>query len=200
MRYGGGDMGHGGSAVVAEHFDLQALVKSIRARKCIRTYPVVFWRSFALGAVAAVAGILGAVGYYQVSTPIFRPTLQLVSNVIPSGGSLQFVQAASPARPCPQESTRAVWWWETPEQTRAQLVILNNSGPAPRVWDGPTTVNIPLPDLPPGTYYYMRETTSWCSLFNYLLATPTVEKTHPVRFEIVSSDATTGLRTRPPGH
>ena len=181
-------MGHGGFAVVAEHFDLQALAKSIRTRKCVSTYPVVFWRSFVLGAVVAVSGILGAVGYYQVTTPVFRPTLQLVSDVIPSGGSLRFIQAPSPARSCPQESTRVVWWWDGPDRTRAQLVILNNSGLAPRVWDGPTTVNVPLPYLPPGTYYYMRETTSWCSLFNYLLATPTVEKTPPVKFEIVSND------------
>ena len=161
----------------------------------MRQYPVVFWRNFGLGALAAVALVVGAIGYYQVVTPVLRPTLQLVSDVVPAGGSLGFVQAQQPARACPQESSRIIWWWETPDRQRAQMQARSNVSPTPRVWDGPTVVNLPLPsNLAPGTYYYMRETTSWCSVFNYLLARPTIERTASVRFEVVSPPLTPLLR------
>ena len=164
----------------------------------MKRYPLAFWGNAAVGATVAVVLIALGVGAVHYNTPLFKPTLQLTSDTVPAGGWLGFIQTSSPVRVCPQENARAIWRWEDEEQKRAQVYVVSDANAPPRVWDGPAVINIPVPaDIPPGTYYYTRETTSWCSWFNYLFFRPSVERTAPVKFEIVSRVVT--AQEPPPG-
>lgn len=153
----------------------------------MRTYPVAFWGNFLLGVAGTVTVAMLITGLVYYNTPLIRPTLKLVSDVVPAGGKLGFVQAASPPVVCPQENSRVIWrMLDSDNQKVAEIYLLSDANAAPRVWDGPAVIYVTLPaDLPPGTYYYMRETVSWCSWINYLLFRPSVERTASVPFQVV---------------
>ena len=169
-----------------EYFSLPTLIKLIKSRRCAKRHPWNFWGSFGLGVFTAIFGIATVIAWLEGSQPFYRPTLQLAKAVVPQGGNLEFVQAAASPRKCPQETQRVVWWWEDGSQQRRLVVSLSDAPPPPRVWDGPTLVSVALPpSLPPGKYYYLRETQTWCSWFNVLLNRPVVERTPDVPFEIV---------------
>ena len=166
----------------------EALREFFSRRECARRHPVQFWTSFVFGSCFALACAVTGFGWYQASTPIYRPTLQLISDVVPAGGYMGFIQAASSPRRCLQETSRAIWWWEDVAHKRRNVLMLTDANPAPRVWDGPIVLNIKLPEeLTPGTYYYVRETASWCSMLSYIFNVPEVQRTNDVRFEIVSA-------------
>lgn len=173
--------------MVVEHFDLKTLIQIIKSRECVKKYPLAFWGNFLLGAAGAIAAGLFLSGFLYYNTPLLRPTLQLMSDTVPAGGRLGFIQTAAPIKICPQENARVIWRWATAAQDMAEVYLLSDANAAPRVWDGPTVVYVTIPaDIPPGTYHYMRETTSWCSWFNFLFFRPYVERTPSVRFEVVS--------------
>lgn len=177
--------------MVVEHFDLKALMHMAKSRECLKRYPLTFWGHFAVGAAVATFLVGLATGVVYYNTPLLQPTLQLASDVVPAGGRLGFVQSASPVRVCPQENSRAIWRWTDGSKKTAEIYLLSDANAAPRVWDGPSIVYVMIPaDIPPGTYYYMRETASWCSWINYLLFRPSVERTPPVKFEVVSRQLT----------
>ena len=176
-----------------EYFDYKALIAMIKSRQCVKRFPVIFWGNVAIGALLATLLVGAAGGLVYYNTPLLRPTLQLTSDTVPAGGKLGFIQSAAPVKVCPQENSRAIWRWVGDDRTLAEMYLLSDANAAPRVWDGPTIVYVPIPeDIPPGTYYYMRETTSWCSWFNFLFFRPSVERTPAVKFEIVSRSVSAG--------
>lgn len=170
-----------------EYFDYKALIEMVKSRECMKRFPLAFWGNVAIGAGLAILLMLFFVGTLYYNTPLLRPTLQLTADIVPAGGKLGFIQTAAPIKVCPQENARVIWRWATADRTLAEMYLLSDANAAPRVWDGPTIVYVSIPeDIPPGTYYYMRETTSWCSWFNFLFFRPSVERTPSVQFEVVS--------------
>ena len=174
--------------MAVEHFDLASVANWIRSRECARRHPKEFWIAFLGGAVVTATVALLIAGIIQQSIPILRPTLQLASDTVPVGGNIGFIQAPSQARYCPQENVRLLWRWTDDLRTKREMFFLSDVNFPPRVWNGPTTINIPVPtNIEPGIYYYVRESQTYCTWWAHLTGRPNVERTPDVRISIVSA-------------
>lgn len=161
-------------------------VGAFARRECITRAPVRFLWSFGLGVLTSQMVIWSLLAYVQMAEPLTRPTQQLVAEVVPSGGYLGFIQGSGSQKPCLQEHQRVIWRYDQ-AQDRRELFTLLDFNPPPRLWAGPTVINVRLPpDLPVGQYFYYRQTQSWCSWLNVLTGHPTVEQTGDVPFYVVS--------------
>jgi hypothetical protein len=154
-------------------------------RRCVQQHP----GRFAVGIMAGVAGTLFAVvavtTTVNVYTPFHRPALQLESSVVEAGGHMGFEAAVPPAKACPQEQTRVLWKWDETKKRR-RIYPLSDANPIPRLSNDPMIVMVSVPrDVPPGDYYYARQSQTWCSWVNHVFG-PTIESTRDVPVRIVS--------------
>ena len=141
-----------------------------------------------MGALAGVAVTLAAAvtvtTAVNIYTPHYRPTLRLLTEVVPAGGHMGFVQAVPPAKPCPQTQVRVLWRWDARHAQR-EVYPLSDAHLVPRLWEGPTTIMVAVPrDVPPGDYNYVRYSQTWCSWINYAFG-PTTTWTRDVPVRIV---------------
>lgn len=148
-------------------------------------YPKTFWLNILAGVALGVLMLTTAYTVAQLFIPFHRPTLQLLSDQVPAGGYLQFVQATTPPKSCSQEQSRQIWRWETPEKERRISFLLSDANIPPPLWDGPTVITVRIPlETSPGEWYYVRTSETWCSLLNYVFGA-TRSRTPDVRFTVL---------------
>ena len=140
------------------------------------------------GVSTAVIVSIAGMAAFNAYVPLSRPTLQLVSDSVPAGGYLGFVQSSAPVRPCQQEQVRLIWRTVNINgMSVRQTFFLSDANIPTKAWDGPTLIMLNVPaEVPPGQYHYQRQSQTWCSLVNYIFG-PTMSVTADVPFQVTSA-------------
>jgi hypothetical protein len=150
---------------------------------CIKRWPWVYIKGFVFGSVVFITISAVVIGWQQDGGNDYRPTLKLVESTIFPGGYLGFYQGATPDRRCPQETVRMVWRQKTP--TEREVYPIGDFNVVPNFWEGRSVVFIQVPhDLPPGDWFYLRETAQWCSWWSFMTR-PKISRTTDVPFTVV---------------
>ena len=144
-------------------------------------------RGWLKGVVLAVFIALVFGAWNHTKYPLFPASLKLASDVVKVGEPLQFFMAEPGAfRTCPEETRRMVFRLLGPTIDGPRRVIVIND------WSAINTgapqgsiVDVPLPELTPGTWYYQRHTAMWCTPLNWVFG-PAVVTTDPLRFTVVA--------------
>lgn len=145
-------------------------------------------RGWAKGFLLAVFIMAVFAGWNHTRHPLFPATLQLAATTIKVGEPLQFYMAQPGAfRTCPEETRRTVFRTLGPNGLDGprRVIVLNDWSAINAGAPLGSIVDVPLPDLTPGTWYYQRHTAMWCTPLNWIFGPATIA-TDPVRFEVVA--------------
>lgn len=172
-------------ASVAAVSEVKQLFQAAFVSRCMRKNPLAFFPGLITGVLAGVFGIT-VESWITDRTPYSRPTLQIVnSESVHPGGFILFRQSATPARRCPNETSRVLFRVAQtatgPEVEKIPIPDFNLTPKFDFEEGMRATVRVHLPDnVPPGEWFYVRRTEYWCSIVSRMTG-PGVEETLPVR-------------------
>lgn len=173
--------------MAATNFGMETLTeRGKELRSLLRDGPKPFWVGLIGGLLILTVAAMVVLGAIQTMQPTLRPSLTLAADTVTTGEYLGFVQGLNPAHRCVEESVRVVWRWDA-EKKRPIVTPLADFNPIPNMWKERAIIQLKLPEnLPPGEYFYRRETAQWCSIFNFLFG-PTINETPDIPFRVVAA-------------
>jgi hypothetical protein len=169
-------------AVVSE---MKQMFRLAFVSKCMRNNPFAFFPGLVIGVAAGMFG-LAVESWTNDRTPYSRPSLKIMNaGGVHPGGFILFQQSLTPARRCPNETSRVLFRIvETAAGPEVEKIPIPDFNLTPRFdfeQGMRATVRVHLPENTPlGEWFYVRRTEYWCSLLSRMTG-PGIEETQPVQ-------------------